>query len=256
MSSFAKSIGATKRKAVDLSQFNPIRESQLSPSETLPLIMEPAAGQVDLAEWVRTNRADVHRKMHKHGGILFRGFGLNGPPDFQNVAAALCDNLFSEYGDLPKEAEKVYASTPYPEDKSILYHNESSHMNQWPSKINFFCVIVAKEGGATPIVDCRKVYNSLDPAVRDAFTTKGLIYRPQFLRGPGCQLAAVLQHGRSFGSGRSLAARRARLANGPGRITFGSASAAAGYSSTLSPARCPSSIKCSYTTCIAWIRTP
>ncbi len=183
MSSFAKSIGATKRKAVDLSQFNPIRESQLSPSETLPLIMEPAAGQVDLAEWVRTNRADVHRKMHKHGGILFRGFGLDGPPDFQNVAAALCDNLFSEYGDLPKEAEKVYASTPYPEDKSILYHNESSHMNQWPSKINFFCVIVAKEGGATPIVDCRKVYNSLDPAVRDAFTTKGLIYVRNFCEG-------------------------------------------------------------------------
>src|ERR1700730_5809329 len=183
--SMSKNLGTIRRKAVDLSQFKPVRESQLDPDQTLPLILEPAADQVDLAEWVRNNRAEVEQKMSRHGGILFRGFGLKDARAFEGVAAALTNELYAEYGDLPREssAEKVYASTPYPEDKMILYHNESSHMSNWPSKINFFCMIVAKEGGATPIVDCRKVYNSLDPKVRDAFTEKGLTYIRNFCEG-------------------------------------------------------------------------
>lgn len=44
--SVKKSLGSIRRKAVDLSQFNPIRESQLNDAQPLPLIMEPAADQV------------------------------------------------------------------------------------------------------------------------------------------------------------------------------------------------------------------
>ena len=51
-----KSLGAIRRKAVDLSQFSPVRETQLSESELLPLVVEPAADQVDLAEWARNHR--------------------------------------------------------------------------------------------------------------------------------------------------------------------------------------------------------
>jgi alpha-ketoglutarate-dependent taurine dioxygenase len=183
--SLTKNLASFRRKAVDLSQFNPVRESQLNDSEPLPLILEPAADQVDLAEWVRNNRAGVEAKLLRHGGILFRGFGLKDARDFERVAAAISGELYAEYGDLPREslAEKVYASTPYPEDKSILYHNESSHMNTWPGKINFFCMVVAKEKGATPIVDCRKVYASLDPQVRQNFEDKGLTYVRNFCEG-------------------------------------------------------------------------
>jgi alpha-ketoglutarate-dependent taurine dioxygenase len=80
-------------------------------------------------------------------------------------------------------AGKVYTSTPYPPDKSILYHNESSHMHAWPSKINFFCVTVASEGGATPIVDCREVYRRLDPKVAEEFAKKGVMYVRNFSEG-------------------------------------------------------------------------
>jgi alpha-ketoglutarate-dependent taurine dioxygenase len=180
-----KSLGAIRRKAVDLAHFNPVRERQLQPDQPLPLVMEPAAEQVDLAEWARNHRSDLEQKLHQHGGILFRGFGLRGAEDFERVAGSICRELYAEYGDLPREgvAGKVYTSTPYPEDKSILYHNESAHMHCWPSKINFFCVTVAKEGGATPIVDCRKVYRSLDPHVRQTFSEKGLMYVRNFAEG-------------------------------------------------------------------------
>jgi len=180
-----RGLGSIRRKAVDLSQFNPIRESLLAPDQTLPLILEPAVENVDLAEWVRNNRPFVREKISAHGGVLFRGFGLNDAKAFQRVAAGICDELFADYGDLPREnlAEQVYSSTPYPEDKSILYHNESSHLSRWPARINFFCLIVAREGGATPIVDCRKVYQSLDPKIRQQFEEKGLMYVRNFCRG-------------------------------------------------------------------------
>ena len=77
-----KSLGTIRRKAVDLSHFNPVRESQASEDQALPLIIEPAADQVDLADWARNNRDYVNGKLHLHGGILFRGFSLSTPQDF------------------------------------------------------------------------------------------------------------------------------------------------------------------------------
>jgi len=181
----AKSLGAIRRKAVDLASFNPVRERLMGPDESLPLVMEPATDQVDLADWARNNREYIAGKLHTHGGILFRGFNLKTAQDFERVVAAIYNEIYSEYGDLPREGVggKIYTSTPYPEDKCILFHNESSHMNQWPTRISFFCVIAAKEGGRSPIVDCRKVYQQLDPGVRNKFENAGLMYVRNFSDG-------------------------------------------------------------------------
>jgi len=170
---------------VDLSAFNPIRETLLEKGQPLPLVIEPALTDVSLAEWLQANREFVEEKIALHGGVLFRGFGVNTPQEFERVAAAICGDLFAEYGDLPREdvAGKVYTSTPYPQDKSILYHNESSHLSSWPGKINFFCITAAAEGGATPIVDCRKVYQGLSPEVRQKFAELGLLYVRNFCEG-------------------------------------------------------------------------
>jgi len=180
-----KSLGSVRRKAVDLSHFNPVKESTVGPDQPLPLVMEPATDQVDLADWARNNREHLAQKLHTHGGILFRGFNLKTPQDFERAAAGVYKEIFSEYGDLPREGAggKIYTSTPYPEDKCILYHNESSHMNRWPTRISFFCVIAAKEGGCSPVVDCRKVYQQLDPMVRKNFEEKGLMYVRNFSDG-------------------------------------------------------------------------
>jgi alpha-ketoglutarate-dependent taurine dioxygenase len=177
--------GDIRRTAVDLSAFNPIRQRLLGPDQPLPLVIEPALAEVDLVEWLHVNHAFVEEKITLHGGILWRGFGLSTPQEFERAAAAICGELFAEYGDLPREdvAGKVYTSTPYPQDKSILYHNESSHLSSWPGKINFFCITAPKEGGATPIVDCRKVYQGLRSEVREKFAELGLLYVRNFCEG-------------------------------------------------------------------------
>src|SRR5438105_1796629 len=162
-----RSMGAIKRKSVDLSEFSPVKIGYLSDGQTMPLVMQPAVEHVDLADWALNNRAHVEADLLRHGAILFRGFNLRSPSDFETVASAIGGELFGEYGDLPREgvAGRVYTSTPYPPDKRILFHNESSHLHRWPMKISFFCVKAAQQGGATPIVDCREVCRRLEPRI-------------------------------------------------------------------------------------------
>lgn len=183
--SIKKNLGTIRRATVNLSQFSPVKEHTLADGQTLPLVLEPAAEHVDLADWVRSNREPLEQKLYRHGAFLYRGFGLKKPEDFERVASAICHELYSEYGDLPREgvAGKVYTSTPYPNDKAILYHAESSHLHSWPRKINFFCMVVAREGGRTPIVDLRMVYKALDPEVRRKFEDKGIMYVRNFSPG-------------------------------------------------------------------------
>jgi acyl-CoA synthetase (AMP-forming)/AMP-acid ligase II/NAD(P)-dependent dehydrogenase (short-subunit alcohol dehydrogenase family)/alpha-ketoglutarate-dependent taurine dioxygenase len=180
-----KGLRSIKRKAVDVAQTSMVKTSTVNPDQPLPLVLTPALENVDLADWAGSHRAYVEDQLHEHGAILFRGFGLRSPADFECVAHAIYSELYGEYGDLPREgvAGKIYGSTPYPNDKMILYHNESSHMHRWPMKISFYCVKAAEQGGATPIVDCRAVYRQLDPAVAEQFAEKGLLYVRNFSPG-------------------------------------------------------------------------
>jgi alpha-ketoglutarate-dependent taurine dioxygenase len=180
-----KNLKDIRRKAVDLSQMNMVTASTLKPGQNLPLVLEPAVENVDLAEWARNNRDFIETSLLKHGAVLYRGFNLKGPEDFERVATSVCSELFGEYGDLPRAgvAGKIYKSTPYPNDKMILYHNESSHLDRWPMKINFYCVKAAQEGGATPIADTREVARQMDPKILKMFADKGLMYVRNFSEG-------------------------------------------------------------------------
>jgi alpha-ketoglutarate-dependent taurine dioxygenase len=151
----------------------------------LPLLITPAVDNVDLAGWCASHTDEIDSYLDQYGAILFRGFGLEGAPDFEAVASSIASDLFAEYGDLPPEAasERIYGSTPYPPDKMILFHNESSHLSSWPLRQFFFCVTPAPDRGETPILDCRQVLEALDPELRRQFEDKGLMYVRNFSEG-------------------------------------------------------------------------
>ncbi|HEY0169642.1 MAG TPA: condensation domain-containing protein, partial [Pyrinomonadaceae bacterium] len=175
---------AIKPKAVSLPS-EPVKMSPLSAESPLPLVVEPATADADLAGWAAHNREAIGRRLGEHGALLLRGFTVDSVDKFEQVAGAVCPRLFGEYGDLPREGEggKVYGSTPYPADQSILFHNESSHLHRWPMKIFFYCVRAAQAGGETPVVDCREVYRLLPRAVAARFAEKGLMYVRNFIEG-------------------------------------------------------------------------
>ncbi|WP_414620772.1 amino acid adenylation domain-containing protein [Calothrix sp. CCY 0018] len=165
-------------KAVNLSLDKLIKTSYLTDEQKFPLVIQPNSAEFDSISWSENNREYLEKRLLKHGAILFRGFNIKSVLEFENFAQAICPNLFAEYGDLPRigEGGKVYGSTPYPADKAILFHNESSHLHCFPLKIWFYCVQPATKGGETPIIDCRKAYQLLSPQLREKLATKQLMY--------------------------------------------------------------------------------
>jgi acyl carrier protein/alpha-ketoglutarate-dependent taurine dioxygenase len=155
-----------------------VRTSTLSPSQPLPLVVEPTA-DVDLLSWLKTNQEFVEKQLYASGGILFRNFSIASVNYFESLARSVSDELL-EYTErsTPRRqvSGKVYTSTEYPADQQIVLHNENSYSHLWPMKIWFFCLHPAEEGGETPIADSRRVYELIDPSVRREFAEKKVMY--------------------------------------------------------------------------------
>ncbi|MCA1682486.1 MAG: TauD/TfdA family dioxygenase [Actinobacteria bacterium] len=153
--------------------------------EKMPLVITPAVDNVDLAAWCASNRGRVDSYLNRYGAILFRAFPLQTAKEFETVAVSIADDLFADYGDLPQESasERVYGVTPYPADKMILFHNESSHLSSWPQHQFFFCITPSETRGETPLIDCREVCEVLDPEIVEEFARKDLMYVRNFSEG-------------------------------------------------------------------------
>lgn len=177
-------IRTMRRKAVETTK---LVETGFVPGNegNLPLMITPAVDNVDLAAWCASHKDEIDGYLDKYGAVLFRGFPLEDASAFEAVASSIAGDLFAEYGDLPPESagERVYGSTPYPPDKMILFHNESSHLSSWPLRQFFFCITPAPDRGETPLLDCRKVLDALEPELREQFAEKGLMYVRNFSEG-------------------------------------------------------------------------
>lgn len=174
-----------RRRALDLSSVKLVEITRLESPEHAPTLVRPTSPDVDLASWAAENRETIERELLKSGALLFRGFHLPTVEDFERAAAAIDPALYGGYGDLPREgkSDKIYESTPYPPDRPILFHNESSHLPKWPMRIMFYCSIPAQEGGETPLADCREICRRLDPDVLARFRDRGLVYVRNFSEG-------------------------------------------------------------------------
>ncbi len=180
-----KSFKRIQPKAVQIAHGELVEFRNLNSDRAFPALVQPTTTEVDLVDWAKNNRDKLESKLLQHGAILFRGFDIRSVDAFENVARSICPQLYDNYGDLPRAgmSDRVYGSTPYPSDRAILFHNESSHLDCFPQKIWFCCLKAASEGGATPIVDCRQAYESLDPNLRDTFEQKGLMYVRNYIEG-------------------------------------------------------------------------
>ncbi|WP_325948328.1 TauD/TfdA family dioxygenase [Pseudomonas putida] len=145
--------------------------------DTIPYIVDGHG-----ADW-RTSGEAIQAQVRDHlqqvGGILFRGFRFDGEADFEAFCRSFGHELLTyDYASTPRTKlnNRVYTSTEYPAHQIIPLHNEQSYSQNWPMKIWFHCVQAAESGGETPIADSRLVYQRIDPAVRQRFADKRLMY--------------------------------------------------------------------------------
>ncbi|MGS0897011.1 amino acid adenylation domain-containing protein [Burkholderia stagnalis] len=151
----------------------------------LPVFVEPNVSDLDPIAWASANRRFIDELLQRHAMILFRNFNLPDPRAFEAFAEAMSPGLYGGYGDLPKKegGERTYKSTPYPEKEMILFHNESSHLDRWPRKQWFYCELPSKVGGATPVVDCRRMLRELPAGMVEKFERLSLSYVRTFTTG-------------------------------------------------------------------------
>jgi alpha-ketoglutarate-dependent taurine dioxygenase len=145
-----------------------------------PLAVTPRTLQVDLGSWMKDNRDWVAGELSKVGAILFRGFDLNTPDAFRNVANSYeCDILDYKERTSPRSQvlDKIYSSTDYPPELIINMHTESSYSPNWPRKLMFFCNVSPQTGGETPIADTRRVLELLGKDVQEKFARLGVMYK-------------------------------------------------------------------------------
>jgi alpha-ketoglutarate-dependent taurine dioxygenase len=171
--------GAIKRKSIALSQEQLVKESFLLTNGTLPLVMEAAVDGLSLLDWTISNRQQIEEKLSRYGAILFRDFKVNSVDAFEQFMKSLAGELLDySYRSTPRTqvSGKIYTSTEYPAHQTIPQHNEMSYTRQWPMVLGFFCIEAAAEGGETPIADSRRVFNRIDPVIRDRFSGRNVSY--------------------------------------------------------------------------------
>jgi alpha-ketoglutarate-dependent taurine dioxygenase len=158
--------------------------------EGAPLVIEPA-GDDDLGrfcDWLRENAGQVQDWLTLHGAILFRGFPVEGPGDFERLARCVDEELKNEYlGTSPRNAltDYVFNASELPDYFPIPQHCEMSFCANPPRRL-FFCALEAPaEGsGETPLCDFRRVWQDLDPGVKKRFEEGGLRHVRNYA-GPG-----------------------------------------------------------------------
>ena len=167
----------------------PVVAEPLFDDRSLPLLIRPAGSEADVASWAANNRPFLDASLRKHGAILFRGFDVQSVEDFERLIVAASSDDWVEYREAatPRShvSGHVFTSTEYSAKNRIYLHNENSHVTSWPAKLFFYCRTPAETGGETPIADCRRVFDRLEPAARDRFVSQGWLYARAFGYGLG-----------------------------------------------------------------------
>ena len=187
---------SVRRKALNPSADGLIEAKTPGPDVTLPLIVRPAVKGLSLPAWAAGNAEFINTNLRRHGALLFRDFNVRTTADFQNFLGATGVGLM-EYRERssPRSqvGEKVYTSTDYPADQSIFPHNEHSYSQTFPLKLFFYCLAPAEQGGETPLADCRKVFQRIDPEIRERFRRRKWMYVRNFGGGFGLSWQSVFQ---------------------------------------------------------------
>ena len=154
--------------------------SYFSEQSKLPLLITPENGnnaKQQLIDWIAANKTTVEEKLTESGAVLFRGFDIRSAQDFEDVARAVDTDLKDDYmGTSPRDKKSDYAfsASELPGHYPIMQHCEMSFLPSAPRRLFFYCHIEPQYGGETPICDFRKVYQDLDPKIKDEFERKGV----------------------------------------------------------------------------------
>ena len=158
-------------------------KTSVLPGYSLPYVIQPEsndASKETLATYIKANKEELTKHYYKNGALLLRGFELNTPKDFEDIALLFDARLKNDYyGTSPRNIVKntnyIYTASELPGYYPIMQHCEMSYVKHPPIGLFFYCHIEPDYGGETPLCDFRKVYEQMDASIKDEFETKGVL---------------------------------------------------------------------------------
>lgn len=134
-------------------------------------------------EWYAENKEWFENATNKYGGILFRGFSINTPQDFDNIISTFHEDMVAEpyLGTTPRYhingTKFIQSASEAPKFVSIPTHIELSFFKYVPKRIYFYASEVnPPPGGHTPLTDFGAVWEKLSPTLKEKMLDKGLLY--------------------------------------------------------------------------------
>ena len=129
--------------------------------QPFPLVVQcddAAAGRDEVAGWISDQRELLIGQAREHGAVLFRGFPVRSPEDFDRFIASFGLENFPYDQSLSNAVRinytpRVFSANEAPPDVQILLHHEMAQTPVYPGRLLFYCQQPAEQGGATPL--CR-----------------------------------------------------------------------------------------------------
>ncbi|MEB1611755.1 TauD/TfdA family dioxygenase [Xanthomonas campestris pv. campestris] len=156
--------------------------------DQFPVTITATRPGASLSEALAGQKDALARTLASAGAVLYRDFAPISGEELDTLARSLSSAPYrNDEESSPRNHVhgNVYTSTNYRSEMDIFPHNENSYKQEIPTKLFFYCVDPGSEGGATPIVDCRKVLNRIDHAVRRRFEARRWMYVRNYTAGIG-----------------------------------------------------------------------
>jgi hypothetical protein len=142
-----------------------------------PIVLVPSGLALDDAcEWLAASAAGLRRVLDDSAAVLIRGLPMRSEAHFGRVR----DVVIRERASYQEQAtprtsfgDDIYSSTDFPCDQRIMLHNENSYTLTFPGLLMFGCLESAREGGATPVADCREVLQAIPADLAGRFREVG-----------------------------------------------------------------------------------
>lgn len=141
-------------------------------NQVFPLILQPdddinketLTSIDDTLQWIKEEKTEIENHLLKHGAILFRGFHLEKPADFDNFVKMFGYDPFPYIGGAAPRTlvvGNVFTANESPPDAAIPFHHEMAQVPNYPKVIFFYCDNNPPEGGQTPLVVSNLAYQKM-----------------------------------------------------------------------------------------------
>jgi len=159
--------------AVAIAGLGPEAAAALPKAGAPPLFIHHGGSLPDaksFIEWSGERRDLFDELIQRYGGVVLRGFPLDGAEDFNRFA-----NLFPIYGPgyaggmAPRRhvTGDVLESTNLTQGFKLSLHSEMAYMKSFPPRIAFFCQQASGVGGEIIIGSLAELTRRIPPALRD-----------------------------------------------------------------------------------------